>query len=221
MIIALIAGRALVPASRADRKPRLDPVGAALSLAGLVALTCGLIQAPERGWMSVATLGVLGTAVALLAAFAIWELRREDPMVPLQVFRNARFTAASVSVTLVFFSLFGALFLLTQILQFVLGYAPLAAGAAALPFAFTVGITSPIAAIISKRRGAKIPVATGRRGRRWAARAGADACVVAAGLWEDRAQAARRLPARDPPIACRFLQLAMPGPIPHQRAHRQ
>jgi EmrB/QacA subfamily drug resistance transporter len=161
VIVALIAGRALVPASRAQRTPRLDPVGAALSLAGLVALTYGLIQAPERGWTSMATLGVLGAAVGLLAAFAAWELRREDPMVPLQVFRNPRFTAASVSVTLVFFSLFGALFLLTQILQFVRGYSPLGAGASALPFALTVGVTSPIAAIISKRYGAKIPVAAG------------------------------------------------------------
>jgi hypothetical protein len=127
-----------------------------------VALTYGLIEAPDRGWTSVATLGILGTAVALLGAFVAWELRREDPMVPLRVFRNSRFTAASVSVTLVFFSLFGALFLLTQILQFVRGYTPLEAGASALPFAFAVGITSPIAAILSKRRGsAKIPVAAG------------------------------------------------------------
>ncbi len=162
VIGALIAGRALVPASRADRTPRLDPLGAVLSLAGLVALTYGLIEAPGRGWMSVATLGILGAAVTLLAAFAAWELRREDPMVPLQVFRNGRFTAASASVTLVFFSLFGALFLLTQILQFVRDYSPLQAGASALPFAFAVGITSPIAAILSKKRGsAKVPVATG------------------------------------------------------------
>src|SRR5262245_38506517 len=162
VIVALIAGRALVPASRADRTPRLDPVAAVLSLAGLVALTYGVIEAPERGWTSVATLGILGGAVAMLAAFTAWELRRDDPMVPLQVFRNGRFSAASASVTLVFFSLFGALFLLTQILQFVLGYSPLEAGLSALPFAVTVGITSPIAAILSKKRGsAKLPVAAG------------------------------------------------------------
>jgi EmrB/QacA subfamily drug resistance transporter len=159
--LALVAGRVLVPASRAARRPRLDPVGAVLSLTGLVALTYGLIEAPERGWTSVATLGTLGTALALLAAFAAWELRREDPMVPITLFRDGRFTAASLSVTLVFFSLFGALFLLTQILQFVLGYSPLAAGASALPFAATVGVTSPIAAIVSKRVGAKLPVAAG------------------------------------------------------------
>ena len=159
--VALIAGRALVPASIAGRKPRLDPVGAVLSLAGLVALTYGLIEAPVRGWTSVATLGMLGAAVALLAAFTAWELRRNDPMIPLRVFRNGRFSAASISVTLVFFSLFGALFLLTQILQFVLGYSPLEAGASALPFAVTVGVTSPIAAVVAKRVGAKLPVAAG------------------------------------------------------------
>jgi hypothetical protein len=53
----VLAGRARVPASRADRTPRLDPVGAVLSLAGLVFLTYGLIEAPERGWTSVAALG--------------------------------------------------------------------------------------------------------------------------------------------------------------------
>src|SRR5262249_48969474 len=94
VIVALIAGRLVVPASRAKRTPRLDPVAAVLSLAGLIALTYGLIEAPERGWTSLATLGILATAIALLAAFAAWELRREDPMVPLHVFRNARFTAA-------------------------------------------------------------------------------------------------------------------------------
>jgi EmrB/QacA subfamily drug resistance transporter len=159
--VALVAGRLLVPASRAARRPRLDPVGAVLSLAGLVALTYGVIEAPDRGWTSVATAGTLGAAVVLLAGFAAWELRREDPMIPLRLFRNGRFSAASISVTLVFFSLFGALFLLTQILQFVLGYSPLGAGASALPFALTVGVTSPIAAIVAKRHGAKLPVAAG------------------------------------------------------------
>jgi EmrB/QacA subfamily drug resistance transporter len=159
--VALVAGRMLVPASRAARRPRLDPVGAALSLAGLVALAYGLIEAAERGWTSLATLATLGSALALLAAFAAWELRRQDPMVPVTLFRDGRFSAASLSVTLVFFSLFGALFLLTQILQFVLGYSPLEAGAAALPFAVTVGVTSPIAAVVSKRVGAKLPVAAG------------------------------------------------------------
>ena len=60
-----------------------------------------------------------------------------------------------------FFSLFGALFLLTQILQFVMDYSPLGAGIRALPFALVLGVTSPVAAVIAKRVGTKLPVAAG------------------------------------------------------------
>jgi DHA2 family multidrug resistance protein-like MFS transporter len=64
-------------------------------------------------------------------------------------------------VTIVFFSLFGSLFLLTQILQNVLGYSTLAAGAGALPFALAMGAVSPIAAGMGRRIGTKLPVAAG------------------------------------------------------------
>src|SRR5215813_9508456 len=78
VIVALIAGRALVPASRAGRTPRLDAVGAILSLGGLVALTYGLIEAPARCWLSPTTIATLAAAIALLVTFTTWELRRED-----------------------------------------------------------------------------------------------------------------------------------------------
>ncbi|MEA2466755.1 MAG: hypothetical protein QOJ57_881 [Thermoleophilaceae bacterium] len=160
--IALLGGRRFVPVSKAPVAPRLDPVGAVLSMAGLAALTYGLIEAPSNGWTSTATIGLLGGAVALLGAFTWWELRGTDhPMVELGLFRNMRFTAASVSVTIVFFSLFGSLFLLTQILQNVLGYSTLAAGAGALPFALAMGAVSPIAAGMGRRIGTKLPVAAG------------------------------------------------------------
>jgi EmrB/QacA subfamily drug resistance transporter len=159
--IALYAGRRFVPVSKAAVAPRLDPVGAVLSMAGLAALTYGLIEAPSNGWTSGTTLGFLGAAVALLGAFAWWELRIDHPMVELGLFRNMRFTAASVSVSIVFFSLFGSLFLLTQILQNVLGYSTLAAGAGALPFAIATGAASPLAAVFARRSGTKLPVAGG------------------------------------------------------------
>jgi EmrB/QacA subfamily drug resistance transporter len=160
--IALYGGRRFVPVSKAPVAQPLDPVGAVLSMAGLSALTYGLIEAPSNGWGSGATIGILGAAVALLAAFALWELRGTDhPMVELGLFRNMRFTAASLSVTVVFFSLFGSLFLLTQILQNVLGYSTLEAGAGALPFALATGAVSPVAAGIGRRHGAKLPVAGG------------------------------------------------------------
>src|SRR3954447_21651951 len=160
--LALIAGRRYVPVWRAAVAPRLDPIGALLSMAGLAALTYGLIEAPSNGWTSGATIGFLGASVALLGGFAWWELRGTDhPMVELGLFRNMRFTAASVSVTIVFFSLFGSLFLLTQILQNVLGYSTLEAGAGALPFALATGAVSPLAAGLARRSGTKLPVAGG------------------------------------------------------------
>src|SRR4051812_25830265 len=160
--IALVGGRRFVPVSKAPVAPRLDPVGAILSVAGLALLTYGLIEAPSNGWASGATFGLLGAALVLLAGFAAWELRgTEHPMVELALFRNMRFTAASVSLMVVFFSLFGSLFLLTQILQNVLGYSTLAAGAGALPFAFSMGAVSPLAAGLGRRIGTKLPVAAG------------------------------------------------------------
>ncbi len=161
VVLALGLGRRFVPASRAEHPAGMDPVGAVLSIAGLVAITYAVIEGPVNGWTSAATLipGIAG--VALLGAFAAWERRQPQPMLDVRLFANLRFTAASLSVTTVFFALFGALFLLTQILQLVLGWSTVKAGFGAMPFALTVGVTSPLAAQVAKRIGTKIPVVAG------------------------------------------------------------
>ena len=64
----------------------------------------------------------------MLAAFAVWEFRSDHPMLDVTFFENPRFTAANISIVMVFFALFGSLFFLTQYLQFVLGYTALEAG---------------------------------------------------------------------------------------------
>ena len=97
-------------------------MGAVLSIVGLVSLVYGIIEAPSHGWTSPQTLGTLTFAAVVLAAFAIWELRSDHPMLDVTFFENRRFTAANISIVLVFFALFGSLFFLTQYLQFVLGY---------------------------------------------------------------------------------------------------
>jgi MFS family permease len=96
-----------------------------------------------------------------MALWAFWEIRSSHPMVDLRIFRNARFSAASFAITMVFLALFGWLFLFTQQLQFVLGYNALAAGVRALPFALTVGIVTPLAAPLAARFGAKLVVTAG------------------------------------------------------------
>ena len=131
--LALLAGRLVVPPS-ADAHPKaLDPAGALLSMAGLVSLVFAIIEAPSNGWLSAKTLGIGAAGVTIVGAWALVELRSSHPMVDLRIFKNARFSAASFSVTMIFLALFGWLFLFTQQMQFVLGYDTLQAGVRGLP----------------------------------------------------------------------------------------
>jgi EmrB/QacA subfamily drug resistance transporter len=133
--LALAAGFWLVPESRDPEPGAFDFVGAALSIAALVALVYGVIEAPEMGWTDPTILGCFGIAIALAAAFVRWELRTPEPMLNLSFFRNPRFSMASAGISIAFFSLFGAIFALTQFLQDAYGYSALEAGAAMTPLA--------------------------------------------------------------------------------------
>ena len=84
-------------------------------------------------------------ALIVLTSFAIWELRSDHPMLDVTFFENPRFTAANISIVLVFFALFGSLFFLTQYLQFVLGYTPLQAGLRVAPIALVLMVSAPLA----------------------------------------------------------------------------
>jgi len=159
--IALIAGRRLVPASRAPRPPRLDLRGAALSVAGLGVLTYTLIQAPDNGWTSSTTIATGAASLILLAAFALVQLRAAEPMVELRLFRNRRFAGACAGVMALFFALTGATFLLTQAYQFVLGLSPLQAGLRALPPALMVAVVSPLGARLAQKTGPRTPIGAG------------------------------------------------------------
>lgn len=158
---ALLLGRSFVPESSDPTQPRLDVVGAGLSIAGLVALVWTLIEAPGHGWLSTTTLGGFAVAAAILAAFAVWESRIDHPMLDVSFFRNRRFSAGSASITIAFFALFGSLFLLTQLLQFVLGYSALKAGMCLLPIAGTLVVVAPTSSKLVERLGTKRVVASG------------------------------------------------------------
>ncbi len=160
-VVALIAGRLLLPESRDPKAGRFDPLGALLSVAGITVLTWSIIEAPRHGWASAWTVGGLVGAVVILTAFAWWQARRPDPMLDVRLFRNPRFSAASGSIALAFFGLFGFIFLITQYFQVVRGYDPLRAGVATLPFAIVTGALSPVAIMIMKRIGTKLVVACG------------------------------------------------------------
>jgi EmrB/QacA subfamily drug resistance transporter len=157
---AIVAGWFLVPESKDPRAERLDPVGAGLSIVGLTTLVYGIIEAPENGWTDGVTLTAFGIAAILLTIFVVWELRSSHPMLRIAFFEDPRFTAASTAITLVFFALFGSVFLLTQYLQFVLNYTPLEAGFRITPIA-TLVIAAPIAARLVEKVGTKVVVTVG------------------------------------------------------------
>jgi len=160
-VLALALGAWLVPTSRDPAAPRLDLVGFALSIAGVAAIVYTTIEAPARGWFAPVILAGYGAGVALLAVFAAWERRVGEPMLDITLFRNIRFSAASFSITVAFFGLFGFIFLITQYFQLVHGYSPLSAGLRTLPFALGVGAAAPAAPIFARRLGTKIVVPAG------------------------------------------------------------
>ena len=160
VVAALTAGKWLVPESKDPAAPRLDVPGFALSIGGLTTLVWAIIEAPAKGWTSPTILAAFGVAAVVLGAFMAWELRTREPMLDIRLFRNPRFSGASAAITLVFFSMFGSIFFLTQYLQGVLEFSALEAGLRVTPVAVGLIIGGPISAKLAARIGTKL------RGRR-------------------------------------------------------
>jgi EmrB/QacA subfamily drug resistance transporter len=161
VVIALVAGARLLPDAREPGARRIDWIGAALSGAGLVAFVWAVIEAPSHGWTSAPVLGAGALAAIALAAFVVWQRRVEEPLLDVRLFENARFTAASATVMVLFFALFGFLFLSTQYLQFVLGFSPSAAGVRVLPYAGAMIVLAPLSAKLVGTLGTKRVVTSG------------------------------------------------------------
>src|SRR5215468_9073590 len=160
-------GLGLIPLAffrlRESRGPNdaLDLPGVGLASAGLFGIVWGLVRGNGVGWgsLEITTAFVLGTI--LLALFVVWELRAPEPMLPLRFFRNRTFTAANAASFLMFFGMFGSIFLLAQFFQTVQGYSPLQAGLRVLPWTAMPIFVAPIAGALSDRIGGRPLMATG------------------------------------------------------------
>ncbi len=161
VIIGLFLTATIVPDSRDPETPPLDRPGFLLSIAAIGSLIFTIIEAPEFGWLDIRTLGGFALATGLLVAFVLWELRVEHPMLPVRIFENLRFSAASIAVTSAFFALFGFIFLITQYFQFVRGYGPLEAGLRTIPVAVAIAVSSVLAPVFVERIGTTRVVAGG------------------------------------------------------------
>jgi EmrB/QacA subfamily drug resistance transporter len=145
---AIVAALLLMPESKGPAV-KADPVGMILSMTGMTALVWTIIELPVHGPFQASAL----LAGAALVAFVVWELRTPYPMVPLGLFRNPDFSGGSLSLTLVQIGNGGLLIVLTQYLQFVLGYTPTQAGLAFIPMAVASLACNALGATLGARVG--------------------------------------------------------------------
>src|SRR5690606_29556450 len=106
---------------------------------------------PRAGWTSAPVLSGGAVALAGLGAFVLWERRCAHPMLPLGLFRNRNFSGASFSIVLMSFGIGAVLLMLTQYLQFVLGYGAMRAGLALLPYAVCAALFNAVGAGLGQR----------------------------------------------------------------------
>ena len=118
---------------------------------GLFGLIFGLIRGNPEGWSSVQILGSLSAAVVLLVAFLVIELRRENAMLDLSLFRKPAFTGVSIVAMALSAGMFSLFLYVTLYMQDVLGYSPLEAGLRFLPLTLVSFFVAPVAGRLSAR----------------------------------------------------------------------
>ena len=144
--LAAVAATVLfIPESRGSRARRPDPVGQALVIVMLAALTYAIIEGPAAGWHSARITGSFALAVMSLGALLAYEPRRRDPLLDLRLFRSIQFSGAAAAAVFAFAALGGFLFLSSLYLQDVRGFTPVAAGLRLAPMAVAVAVCAPLA----------------------------------------------------------------------------
>jgi EmrB/QacA subfamily drug resistance transporter len=142
-------------------RQRLDLPGLGIITAGLFSLVYGLVRGNELGWTSPEIITALGLGVVGIVAFVGWEARSAEPMLPLRLFRSRTFSAANVASLLMYFGMFGSIFLLAQFFQLVQGYSPFQAGLRTLPWTLMPIFVAPTAGFLSTRTGTRPLIVTG------------------------------------------------------------
>jgi EmrB/QacA subfamily drug resistance transporter len=171
VIAALVGTMVLVPDSKNPAVDRPDPVGVVLSIASLGLLLWAIIEGPTQGWASADVIGAGLASLIVVGAFVAWESHSRHPMLKLGLFVDRRFSVAAAAECLGVFGLLGALFAMTQFLQFDLDFSPLQAGLRILPMAGVLVVCAVLSPVAVRAIGTKLTVATAL-------------AAVAGGLWQ-------------------------------------
>jgi predicted MFS family arabinose efflux permease len=135
--------------------------GLLLVTAAALGLVWGLVRGNSFGWGSMETVGPLAAGVVAALAFVAWERRAAHPMLPVRLFRSPAFSAGNAVIFLLNASVTGAIFLMPQFQQVVLGQSPLSAGLRLLPWGIVPFLIAPWAGAFADRVGERSLVVSG------------------------------------------------------------
>ena len=158
---AILAPRLIAESSAESENHSFDVAGALTVTAGLAVLVYGLVEAPDAGWGSAQTIGLLGGALVLFGAFIAIESRASAPLVPFGIFRLRTLTGANVGGLLIGASLFSMFFFISLYMQDVLGFSAIKSGLSYLPLAVTIILAAGIASQLVTKVGFKPILAAG------------------------------------------------------------
>jgi predicted MFS family arabinose efflux permease len=161
-VLVIPAVVALLPRDRpAERMSRFDLLGSVVVTGGTLLLVYGLIKAPDQGWGATRTWLELAGAGVLLACFVLIERYAREPILPLSIFRVPGLAAANLTGLIGFAGMLSMFYFLTLYMQNILGYSPIAAGAAYLPLTFGVGIGAGVGAKLLTTIGSRAVICAG------------------------------------------------------------
>jgi EmrB/QacA subfamily drug resistance transporter len=161
-LAAALLSLRFIPNTRSEEKPETaDVAGAVTVTGGLLVLVYAVVKAQAYGWGSGKTIGLFAAAVALLAAFIVVELRSKAPLIRLSIFRMRSLSSSNLSMLLVASGMFSMFYFASIYVQEILGYQPLKAGFAFLPFTFGIVIGAGAAQSLIGRLGIRLVTAAG------------------------------------------------------------
>ena len=161
-IFAFLAAMRLVPESKDEHAHKHYDLGGAVTVTGgLMTLVYAIVKAETDGWGSTTTIGLFVLAALLIGTFLVIETRSPEPLVRLSIFRIRSLSTANITMFLVASGMFAMFFFNTLYVQRVLGYKPLEAGVAFLPFTAGIMISAGLASNFAPRIGVRPVAAVG------------------------------------------------------------
>ncbi len=160
-VLSIVFALLIIPVSRRNAGVKIDYLGACLLVTGISSLLVALNQGQKEGWDSLYILLLFYAAFAAFILFLAVELRVQNPMIELRLFRSVNFTMANLVGFISFVAFYGGMFLLPFFLKSNMNYSSTTAGMMMLPLTATMVVFSPLGGRLADRFGSRLPAFVG------------------------------------------------------------